>query len=77
MNIFSRRKMLYEGKAKIIYEGTEPGTYIQYFKDDATAGNGAKKDILAGKGVDISDVTLDERLAHFLVEAQAQIENQG
>lgn len=51
MAIFSRRKVLYEGKAKIIYEGTEPGTYIQYFKDDATAGNGAKKDTLAGKGV--------------------------
>lgn len=50
-SIFSRRKVLYEGKAKIIYEGTEPGTFIQYFKDDATAGNGAKKDILAGKGV--------------------------
>ena len=50
--IFSpRRKVIYEGKAKIIYEGTEPGTFIQYFKDDATAGNGAKKDSLAGKGV--------------------------
>lgn len=50
-SMFSRRKVLYEGKAKIIYEGTEPGTFIQYFKDDATAGNGAKKDTLAGKGV--------------------------
>jgi phosphoribosylaminoimidazole-succinocarboxamide synthase len=50
-SIFSRRKVLYEGKAKIIYEGPEPGTFIQYFKDDATAGNGAKKDVLAGKGV--------------------------
>lgn len=47
----SRRKTLYEGKAKIIYEGPEAGTLIQYFKDDATAGNGAKKDVLAGKGV--------------------------
>ena len=47
----SRRKVLYEGKAKIIYEGTEPGTLIQYFKDDATAGNGAKKASIAGKGV--------------------------
>ncbi len=50
-SMFSRRKVLYEGKAKIIYEGTEPGTFIQYFKDDATAGNGAKKEVLAGKGV--------------------------
>ncbi len=47
----SRRKTIYEGKAKIIYEGPEPGTLIQYFKDDATAGNGAKKDVIAGKGV--------------------------
>lgn len=47
----TRRKPLYEGKAKVIYEGPEPGTLIQYFKDDATAGNGAKKDVIAGKGV--------------------------
>lgn len=47
----ARRRVLYEGKAKIIYEGTEPGTLIQYFKDDATAGNGAKKATIAGKGV--------------------------
>ena len=46
-----RRRVLYEGKAKIIYEGTEPGTLIQYFKDDATAGNGAKKATISGKGV--------------------------
>lgn len=47
----NRRKVIYEGKAKIIYEGTEPGTFIQYFKDDATAGNGAKKATISGKGV--------------------------
>lgn len=45
------RKLMYEGKAKIIYEGPEPGTLVQYFKDDATAGNGAKKAVIAGKGV--------------------------
>lgn len=47
----TRRKPLYEGKAKTIYEGPEPGTLIQYFKDDATAGNGAKHQVIAGKGV--------------------------
>ena len=47
----SRRKVLYEGKAKIIYEGPEPGTFIQYFKDDMTAGNGARHEVVAGKGV--------------------------
>lgn len=46
-----RRRMIYDGKAKTIFEGPEPGTVIQYFKDDATAGNGAKHDIIAGKGV--------------------------
>src|SRR5690606_25052754 len=47
----SRRKKIYEGKAKILYEGPEPGTLIQYFKDDATAFNAQKKGTINGKGV--------------------------
>ncbi|MBK5910741.1 phosphoribosylaminoimidazolesuccinocarboxamide synthase [Rhodothalassium salexigens] len=47
----ARRTRLYEGKAKILYEGPEPGTLIQYFKDDATAFNAEKKAELKGKGV--------------------------
>ncbi len=47
----SKRRVLYEGKAKIVYEGPEPGTLIQYFKDDATAFNGAKHALISGKGV--------------------------
>ncbi len=47
----ARRRMVYEGKAKIMYEGPEPGTLIQYFKDDTTAGDGAKKEVVEGKGV--------------------------
>ncbi len=47
----ARRKVIFEGKAKIIYEGTEPGTFIQYFKDDAATDDGAKKEMIAGKGV--------------------------
>lgn len=46
----ARRRMIYEGKAKILYEGPEPDTIIQYFKDDATAGNGEKHAIIEGKG---------------------------
>ena len=42
---------LYEGKAKVIFDGPEPGTLIQYFKDDATAFNAQKKDVITGKGV--------------------------
>lgn len=45
------RKKLYDGKAKTLFEGPEPGTVIQYFKDDATAFNAVKHDIIAGKGV--------------------------
>ena len=44
-------KKLYEGKAKIIYEGPEKGTAIQHFKDHATAFNNLKKSTVEGKGV--------------------------
>lgn len=47
----TRRRQIYEGKAKILYEGPEPGTIIQYFKDDATAFNAEKKGTISGKGV--------------------------
>lgn len=57
----ARRKMVYEGKAKILYEGTEPGTFVQYFKDDATANNAEKKDVIDGKGV------LNNRMSEFFM----------
>ena len=57
----ARRKLVYEGKAKILYEGTEPGTLIQYFKDDATAFNAQKKEVIDGKGV------LNNRLSEFFM----------
>lgn len=44
------RIKIYEGKAKILYEGDDPKTIIQYFKDDATAGNGDKKGSFKDKG---------------------------
>ncbi|MCC7319373.1 MAG: phosphoribosylaminoimidazolesuccinocarboxamide synthase [Rubellimicrobium sp.] len=56
-----RRKKIYEGKAKILYEGPEPGTLIQYFKDDATAGNGQRKEVFEGKGA------LNSRLSEFFM----------
>src|ERR1700742_1033435 len=62
-----RRRVIYEGKAKILYEGTEPGTVIQYFKDDATAGNGAKKDTIEVKGV------LNNRISEYLMTQLAGI----
>ena len=57
----ARRRLVYEGKAKILYEGPEPETLIQYFKDDATAFNAEKKATIEGKGV------LNNRLSeHFM-----------
>lgn len=57
----ARRKKIYEGKAKILYEGPEPGTLVQYFKDDATAFNAVKKDVIEGKGV------LNNRLSEYFM----------
>ena len=59
----ARRRMVYEGKAKILYEGPEPGTYIQYFKDDATAFNAEKRDVIEGKGV------LNNRISEHIMSA--------
>src|ERR1700753_1845918 len=65
--MMARRRQLYEGKAKILFEGPEPGTLVQYFKDDATAGNGAKKGIITGKGV------LNNRISEYLMQRLAEI----
>jgi phosphoribosylaminoimidazole-succinocarboxamide synthase len=43
--------MFYEGKAKKLYTTADPDLIIQYFKDDATAFNGKKKDTIDDKGV--------------------------
>ncbi len=57
----ARRKQIYEGKAKILFEGPEPGTLIQYFKDDATAFNNQKHAVIEGKGV------LNNRISEFVM----------
>ncbi|HCL48967.1 MAG TPA: phosphoribosylaminoimidazolesuccinocarboxamide synthase, partial [Rhodobiaceae bacterium] len=46
-----KSRQIYEGKAKVLFEGPEPGTLIQYFKDDTTAFNAEKHEIMNGKGV--------------------------
>lgn len=48
---------LYEGKAKILFQGTEPGTIVQHFKDDATAFNAQKKGTITGKGIINNKIT--------------------
>lgn len=62
-----RRRMLYEGKAKILFEGPEPGTIIQYFKDDATAFNNKKRATIQGKGV------LNNRISELLFRRLGEI----
>ncbi|WP_299620786.1 phosphoribosylaminoimidazolesuccinocarboxamide synthase [Pelagibius sp.] len=56
-----RRRQIYEGKAKTLFEGPEPGTIVQYFKDDATAFNNQKHGIITGKGV------LNNRISEYLM----------
>ncbi len=57
----TRRRQVYEGKAKVLFEGPEPGTLVQYFKDDASAFNNQKKGIITGKGV------LNNRISEYLM----------
>ena len=56
----NRRTRIYEGKAKILYEGPEPGTLVVHYKDDATAFNAQKKAVIDGKGV------LNQRISEFI-----------
>ncbi len=63
----SRRKRIYEGKAKVLYEGPEPGTIVQYFKDDATAFHARKRGVITGKGV------LNNRISEYLMTRLGEI----
>lgn len=67
---FERKNMdvLYEGKAKILYQAHEPDQIVQYFKDDATAGNGAKKGTILNKG--IMNCAITSRIFKLLNEAK-------
>ena len=56
----TRRRRIYEGKGKILYEGPEPGTLVQFFKDDATAFNKKKHEVVDGKGV------LNNRISEYI-----------
>ena len=63
----SKRRRIYEGKAKVLYEGPEPGTLVQHFKDDATAFNAEKHDVIEGKGV------LNNRISEYIFIQLAQL----
>ena len=49
--------MLYEGKAKRVYETDIKGVYIVSYKDDATAFNGKKRGSILGKGAVNNQIT--------------------
>lgn len=61
----ARRKRIYEGRAKVLYEGPEPGTLVQYFKDDSGVLN--KPGVITGKGV------LNNRISEYLMVRLAEI----
>ncbi|HXA71986.1 MAG TPA: phosphoribosylaminoimidazolesuccinocarboxamide synthase, partial [Stellaceae bacterium] len=63
----SRRRQIYEGKAKVLFEGPEPGTLVQYFKDDASAFNNQKKGTITGKGV------LNNRISEYLMVKLSEV----
>ncbi|MBC6444162.1 MAG: phosphoribosylaminoimidazolesuccinocarboxamide synthase [Alphaproteobacteria bacterium GM202ARS2] len=56
------RRKIYEGKAKILFEGPERHTLVQHFKDDATAFNAQKSGTISGKGV------LNNRMSAYIME---------
>ncbi len=63
----AKRRQIYEGKAKVLFEGPEPGTVVQYFKDDATAFNNQKKGTITGKGV------INNRISEYLMTVLGDI----
>ena len=60
-------KILYEGKAKILYASPEKGIAIQHFKDQATAFNNLKKSTIEGKGI------LNNRISEHILSSLNQI----
>lgn len=56
--------LIYEGKAKKVYEAGQPDLVIQYFKDDATAFNAQKRGTIVDKGV--VNNRISERLFRLL-----------
>src|SRR6266849_9343904 len=63
----SRRRRIHEGKAKVLFQGPEPGTLVQHFTDEAIAFNKQKRGVITGKGV------LDNRISEFLMLKLAEI----
>ena len=64
----TKGKLLYEGKAKKIFETDNPEVLLVSYKDDATAFNGVKKGTIEGKGLINNKVT--NYMMRFLEKSQ-------
>lgn len=62
-----RRARIYEGRAKILFEGPEPGTLVQHFKDEGAGFDGTQEATISGKGV------LNNRISEYLFSRLADI----
>ena len=49
--VMEKKNLVYEGKAKKVFETENPELLIVSYKDDATAFNGLKKGTISGKGI--------------------------
>ncbi|HZJ08201.1 MAG TPA: phosphoribosylaminoimidazolesuccinocarboxamide synthase [Trueperaceae bacterium] len=67
MNAPERGRLLYEGKAKRVYESADPALLLVEYKDDATAFNAKKRGTIRGKGAINNAVS--ERLFQVLEAA--------
>ena len=56
-----RRRRIYEGKAKVLFEGPEPGLLVQYFKDETHARNPERTGVIDGKGV------INNRISEYIM----------
>jgi len=63
----ARRRQIYEGRGKVLFEGPEPGTLVQYFKDDATMTSTREVGTIIGKGV------INNRISEHLMSRLSDI----
>lgn len=63
----ARRKCVYEGRAKDLYEGPKPGLLVQHFKDSTHARRPSKSGVIDGKGV------LNNRISEYLMTRLTEI----
>ena len=57
----ARRRRIYEGRDKILYNGPEAGSLVLSFKDDVTSESGERSGTITGKGV------LNNRISEFIM----------